>query len=369
MRRSLRFLSIVGALLPLAVAHAQDTETKPEYRGSAIPVELTEPEYPGHRVRSGQEGWVRMHFVVTADGLAVDPVIIDSSGGVAFEEEALSKIGEWRFEAPEPGTELPDNVIDIRFEIERGRDAATSNFLRRYRSIMTHVYDERYAEARTRIDSARERGGWNLYESAMLWLMVGRIEGAEGKPAGKLEAYSRAVRMSDDRLLKKAGLREALEKIFALEDQLGQYAHALSTYDRIAALDDKRSDDDGLRQRAAEIAAAMAAEGTLTAMATLYNPCDCDAGNPVWQYRPMRRTFSFARLGGNALRFEARCDSGRISGDVVEGKSWTLAPEWGDCRLFVFGEDGASFDFLGHLDDHEGVNGDAGRNDVLDSGN
>ncbi|MDJ0747984.1 MAG: hypothetical protein QNJ11_00805 [Woeseiaceae bacterium] len=30
------------------------------------------------------------------------------------------------------------------------------------------------------------------------------------------------------------------------------------------------------------------------------------------------------------------------------GKTWTLAPIWGNCRVFVFGDDGAQFDFVEH---------------------
>ena len=65
---------------------------------------------------------------------------------------------------------------------------------------------------------------------------------------------------------------------------------------------------------------------------------------------PPGRTFSFVNLNGNVQRFEARCESKRIHGKAVEGRSWSLAPDWGSCRVFVFGDDGASLDFLEHLD-------------------
>lgn len=110
----------------------------------------------------------------------------------------------------------------------------------------------------------------------------------------------------------------------------------------------------------------------LIANATIYNPCNCDAGKPLWYYRPARRTFSFANLNGNVERFEARCDSHRISGDVEVDKSWTLAPEWGNCRVFVFGDDRATFDFVEHASDgdkqSDGEDAVA-RNHVLDRRN
>jgi len=52
---------------------------------SATPLEQANPVFPSKGLRSGQEGWVRMSFVITPDGKAVDPVVIDATGGVSFE--------------------------------------------------------------------------------------------------------------------------------------------------------------------------------------------------------------------------------------------------------------------------------------------
>jgi hypothetical protein len=113
----------------------------------------------------------------------------------------------------------------------------------------------------------------------------------------------------------------------------------------------------------------MQSETMLTARATTYTPCNCDSGQPLWYYRPQRRTFSFANRSGSVNRFEARCENGRVGGDFVESKLWTLPPDWGRCHLFVFGDDGASFDFREHLDesqDSDAVDTDVARRHVVD---
>ncbi|MGB5336372.1 MAG: hypothetical protein WBN07_12185, partial [Woeseiaceae bacterium] len=150
------------------------------------------------------------------------------------------------------------------------------------------------------------------------------------------------------------------------------YADAARTFARLQKMDE---DDDLLAElspRGAEIEALLQSDEDLTARATIYNPCDCDAGQPLWYYKPARRTFSFANTDGNVERFEARCETDRIQGDVEEGKSWTLAPEWGSCRLFVFGDDGASFDFVEHVAEVQEQNSDddaVARKNVLDRRN
>jgi TonB family protein len=344
---------IVSLPGPFSVAHAQTYVIDIKNVGSAVPVEQVKPAYPSDRVRRRQEGWVKMHFVVTADGQAIDPIIIDSSGGIGFEEEARNAINDWRFEPQSSGGELPNNLVTIRTRIRRGEDAASSDFIREYQMIMRNLVTGRIEEARGFADETSEAAGLNLYESTMLWLIIGRIEGAEGNSSGKLEAYRRALAINTRRSLGRKDRLGLLGRIFVLQDEHGLYADALRTY---AQLETRGKDSKLLAElapRAAEITAIMAAEKVLTANATIYNPCDCDAGTPLWYYQPERRTFSFANLNGNVQRFEARCEGKRIRGDVEDGKLWTLAPDWGSCRVFVFGDEGATFDFLGHLDDSQ----------------
>ena len=362
---------VVLALLigSASVTHAQKREFDVSYLGSATVIEQAGPAYPPQVIRKGQRGWVRMHFVVTPDGHAIDPIIIDSSGGAGFEEEARKATAGWRFEAPASGAELPNNLVNIRSKKGSARESASRDFMRRYRRIVTHLYREEVELARLEIDATYAKGGWNLYESVMFWLMAGRVDGAEGNTVGKLEKYRRALAVSNRKSLNGEGRREALVKIFGLEDQFGHYAHATATFAQLEKEAENSAELAEFGPRAAEIAALMASEKTLVANATIYSPCDCDTGEPLWYYRPERRTFSFANLNGNVQRFEARCDSKRIRGDVVEGTPWTLAPDWGSCRVFVFGDEGATFDFLEHLhDSQEESTGDAAvaRSHVLD---
>ncbi len=341
---------LFATLFPFATADARGYKFSVKNSGQTVEaIEQAAPEYPSDGVHRGQEGWVRISFAVTPGGRAVDPIVIDSSGGGPFEDEARKAMVQWIFEAPVEGAEAPNNLVNIRSEIRRGRDAATADFIRRYRRIMTFVTQEKTEEARQHLDDAVELGGWNLYESAMLWLMAGRVAGLEDDMVDKLECYQRALSVGTRRVLQSAERQDILQKIFAMQDEFGQYAAAKRTYGSLEKSLGSRPVPAEIAARMTEIDALLASDDVIAARATIYNPCDCDSGEPLWYYRPVRRTFSFANLNGNVERFEARCDKMRIRDDVQEGESWTLAPDWGSCRLFVFGEDGASFDFLEHV--------------------
>jgi len=58
---------------------------------------------------------VQLSYVVTPDGRAIDPIIINSSGGPEFEDEMRKVTESWRFEPSVTGAELPFNVSNTRF--------------------------------------------------------------------------------------------------------------------------------------------------------------------------------------------------------------------------------------------------------------
>ena len=337
---------------------------------TATPIEQPDPAYPQSLEKSGQEGWVRMHFVVAPDGRAIDPLIIDSSGGPAFEDEARKALASWRFTPPESGAEDAHNLVNIRSEVRGSRDSATKSFRREHQRIVLDLVHEKNDDARAKMDKLYAAGGFNTYESTMLWLMMGRVDGAEKNEAGKLEYYRRALAVSTPRTLRVENKRGLLEKIFELEDQFGHYTNALQAFRSLKAASGKVDVSEAVAARAAQIQELIDGEENIVAKAAIYNPCNCEAGEPLWYYKPARRTFSFANLSGNVERFEARCENHRVQGPVEAGTEWALAPEWGSCRVFVFGDDGATFEFVEHP---AGAEDDAPtavvNDDVLDQGN
>lgn len=311
----------------------------------AVPVAMPSPAFPGG-VRTGQEGWVRVDFVVTRDGRATDPVILDSVGGEPFEQAALDTIEDWRFETPEDGAELGNNIAEMRFEVRRGRDLATSNFLRRYRRIMTHVHNEETGKARARLDEAYALGGWNLYEETMLALMSGRVEDQEGNGFGKLKHYRRALAVDDHKAVAGKDRRDLLRRIFEVEHETGQYTAALATAERLGAEAGSKADLEAIAPALAAIRETLESDAALIARGRLGTACDCEAGKPLWYYRPTRRDFEFAESEGALTNFEARCDSSRLQSPIETGASYSLPANAENCRLFVFGDAGASVELI-----------------------
>jgi len=355
---------------PMTAIAREEYQTDVDHHGPAIAIDRPAAAWPRHSGRFLQEAWVKMSYVVTPDGRAIDPIIINSSGGINFENEVRKVSESWRFKPSVTGMELPYNLVNTRFTLRGQGKGTTRKFARYAQHIMKNLHNGDVEAARKDADEALRIGGWNLYESTILWLMVGRVEGAEGDDVGKLEMYRRGLAVSNERSLRRNARIDLLADIFELEASFGQYSAAMQT---LAALKEVRGSKDAvelLKARAEEITTMLENDPVLVANAVVVNPCDCDAGKALWDYVPVRRTFSFANLNGNVERFEARCELQRLSGAVETDQQWTLEADWGFCQIFVFGDDGATFDFLEHspgAEDSDAVDETTvARNHVLD---
>lgn len=345
----------LAALVFVPVVNAStnpDHKAEADHDSSATVIERPVPDNPRHRLRKTQEAWVQMSYVVTADGRAIDPIITNSNGGIEFENEVREVTERWRFEPTDDSGELPYNIVNARFTIIGRGKGTTRKFARYAQHIMKNLHAERPAAAREIADEALRIGGWSLYESTILWLMVGRVEGAEGNDVAKLEMYRRGLAVSDGHSLRSNARVDLLEEIFELESQFSHYAAAIRTFEALKAVRGSADAVQRLSARADEIMTLIKRDPEIVAQATIMNPCDCEEGQPLWDYSPIRRTFSFANIVGKVERFEARCEQRRISDEVRPGQTWTLGEDWGYCRIFVFGDDNATFDFLEHLPDN-----------------
>ena len=77
------------------------------------------PQYPLSALQRGLEGWVKLTFIVTEEGMVQDPVVVDAKPRGAFEDSALAAVTRWRFRpVMEEGQPRAVRVIlNVDFEI------------------------------------------------------------------------------------------------------------------------------------------------------------------------------------------------------------------------------------------------------------
>ena len=61
------------------------------------PLTMLPPQYPPAALMRGTEGWVKVSFLVTEEGLVRDPVVIDAKPRSTFDDAATAAALRWRF--------------------------------------------------------------------------------------------------------------------------------------------------------------------------------------------------------------------------------------------------------------------------------
>jgi len=61
------------------------------------PLAMLPPQYPPAALMRGTEGWVRVLFLVTEEGLVEDPVVIEAEPKNVFNNAATAAVSRWRF--------------------------------------------------------------------------------------------------------------------------------------------------------------------------------------------------------------------------------------------------------------------------------
>ena len=67
-----------------------------------------------------------------------------------------------------------------------------------------------------------------------------------------------------------------------IEDHFGQSAGAMRTYAELQRFLDTSPMNELIEARSAEIRAKIDGDEAITVQATIYSPCDCEEGQPLW---------------------------------------------------------------------------------------
>jgi TonB family protein len=328
--------------VPASSAEAA-VDDQPTIQGGTIarPLKPFVPEYPLTARRRGQEGWVLLSFNVRADGTVADPIVEDSSGIVQFERVALASVVRNRYQpATWNGKPVEQCATKVRyyFTIQNSPLGARSPFIRDYKETLALAQGDRAAEAEAKLDAMVDKGAWNNYEAARLWLLRASFQRSKGDNAGQLKSLKRAAFDKDN--LEPELYRDTLITIFALQVEQKQYGPALDTYEKLQRLKPKPENPE-VERVAREIRAVIHGDSALSFPGIVEYRSGCAEGRPNWQHELLRRKFTFTEAAEGVDDFELRCDWKRVVDKVSTEKTWEVPPSWGWCQVFVFGDVGA----------------------------
>jgi protein TonB len=112
-----------GAPAPVSAPTKLAAAVRPAEGNSAEPVLLEQatPRYPPNAMRSGQEGWVELQFLVDTDGSVQNVLVLNSQPRHVFDRAAIEAVSRWKFQpASEAGTPRATTLMRrIQFKLSQ----------------------------------------------------------------------------------------------------------------------------------------------------------------------------------------------------------------------------------------------------------
>lgn len=157
-----------------------------------------------------------------------------------------------------------------------------------------------------------------------------------------MASLERAVTGGGD-YLEPALYRGVLEAMASLQVETQLFGDALSSIEKRVRLRPHLEADHPLRIAAGQIRDAIAGDKELVFDGQVAFRSGCGTDRPNHQHHLMRREFSVIPQSGTVNEVEIRCDWRRTTDSIAPDKTWTIPESWGDCQIFVSGNEDATF--------------------------
>ena len=313
-------------------------------------VERTPPKYPNEAARNGKEGWVDISFVIGVDGKPRDLLVEDSIGSKPFERSAVAALKLWRYKPAELRGEPVQqchNRVRLIFNLNE-KNGASRSFTKRYRKGIKQAQADDLAALKSTIESLDAS---TLYESIYVAYLSAVAAEMEGDTSTQLRNLRRVISYSRFGENDSAEIRgTALRRVFIILANRGAYASALQVHDEIMESDLPSGVKDSSQKMAEEIQRRVDSDARLKRSITLESTRASETGLSMEEHWLSRRVVGLDEIEGQLDHVDLRCDFHRAVAEAKSGTGLRLPEEWGDCRIYVFGEPGAKFKIVEYAD-------------------
>jgi TonB family protein len=309
----------------------------------AKPIERVPPKFPTKAARNGNEGWVKLSFVVDENGAVVDPVIEDSSGIRGFEKASLRAIKQWQYSpAIRNGEKIEQcrNSVQLDFVLDRGPKGGRKRFVREYKNADEALRADNIVLAEQLITQMSEGKIWNSYEDTWFWMLKSEIEKAQGHDGSQLSSLNRAIfsNRSNEHVGDQYYLY-LLHQKFILEIKASLFSDALQTFAHIRQRPDSKKKVKVLEKYAIQARQILKSEEFIVIKGEIGN-------NGDWWHSLSRNRFIFSDIIGTLDTVELRCANKREKYTVAEETEWKIPKSWGRCKIMVIGDTQANFNLV-----------------------
>jgi TonB family protein len=309
----------------------------------ANPIERVSPRFPTNAARNGNEGWVKLSFVVDENGAVLDPVIEDSSGIRGFERASLRAVKQWQYSpATRNGKNIEQcrNSVRLDFKLDKSINGGRKRFVREYKKAEEALKTGDIILAEKLITKMGKGKIWNSYEDAWFWMLKSEIEKTQGHDSSQLSSLNRVV--FSDKSSTYVGDRYyiyLLHQKFILEIKASLFSDALQTFSQIEQRPDNEKTVNVLEKYATQARQILKNQDFIIVQGKV-------GSNGDWWHSLSRNRFMFSDISGTLDTVELRCDNKREKYTVAEYTEWEIPKSWGRCKIMVIGDTQANFNLV-----------------------
>lgn len=314
-------LSVIASIGLVAAAGAQEVSPP-------VPLEQAQPEMPTNQFGGPIEGWVKVRYVVLADGTTSEVRIIEAMPPSLPTRRLASVVEGWKFTPAEAAGQPIDwhnNESVIVFDADDVPLEPSPFFAQSYVEIIELIGEQQFEQALRQNEQLLHTRAQRLNEIGLAQAQAAIVNVAL---ENLQDAYEAILRATDPRVptLQDAELADALRYRFLLALELGHYADSLETRERLEALGALLEEDPVIAQADA-ISEALKSDAAILVKGRVQRE--------PWSYTPTRRTFTFAEIEGSVRNIELECDRRKAVLDFSPEAEWSIPESWGACTLFV----------------------------------
>lgn len=304
---------------------------------------MAAPNYPDRQYREGNEGWVKLNFMIDPEGQAFEPVVLDSTGSQSFRRAAINALRNSKFEPARLNGEAVESSMTFiyRFEIT-GNDRVRPSFSRMNDELARFIRDNNEVEARKLITTLVDRVTKTTAEFALLsvsrYLFAETFGGSDYEKMKYLE-HALSYENSDSSVLNDQTEQSARINLLKLQIANQRFVDALLNFELL-----KRSGSN-----------VEAFEPIMDRILTLPNEDSLirvkgktdDFG--TWDIGLLKRGLYIDNLDNRLSEFRLYCSSKFQFFSFEPGVDYQIPDSWGTCRLQVAGDPNVELEVIQFL--------------------
>lgn len=306
-----------------------------------IPIERKEPRYPKKAAREGREGWVRLNVVIDDNGNVSNIITKETSGSIDFTKSAIKAVKKWKYN-PAINKQNNNNVISrstsVQFDFKMGsnsEDRISRKFRSQFKQAKKALVEKDFPKLEKTLAIMQKNKYQYLSESTLLQLLLAEYAKERGMESKQLKHLSNISIVENDE--ESFNLSILLQR-FKLQVSLNRFQDAFDTYNSLIKIDSEQVNRPELLNIIKAIDKKIDSEEYIVSKAEIEDT--------HWYTKLSRNKFSVIDIKGALHTLDVRCANSTEQYTVSEDVTFTIPDSWGQCTVFVFGDQGAQFELV-----------------------